>query len=108
MLGSGELYIFAAVCEIAGCFAVWAVLRNGAAVWWLGAAAVSLGVFAWLLTRSESDFAGRAYAAYGGVYIAASLLWLWVVEGQPPSRMDLLGVAACLVGAGLILSQGRA
>ncbi len=64
---------------------------------------VSLVLFAWLLTRIESDFAGRAYAAYGGVYIAASLLWLWVIEGHRPDRWDVAGSAICLVGAAVIL-----
>lgn len=64
---------------------------------------VSLILFAWLLTRIESDFAGRAYAAYGGVYIVASLLWLWVIEGHRPDRWDVAGSAICLVGAAVIL-----
>ncbi|MDB5520512.1 MAG: hypothetical protein JWQ82_109, partial [Tardiphaga sp.] len=59
-------------------------------------------VFAWLLTRVESDAAGRAYAAYGGVYIAASLLWLWIVEQQRPDRWDASGAVVCLIGAGII------
>ena len=60
-----------------------------------------------LLTRIDAAFAGRAYAAYGGVYIAVALVWLWVVEGQRPDRWDLVGGAICLVGAALIL-LGRA
>jgi small multidrug resistance family-3 protein len=55
------------------------------------------------LTRIDSSSAGRAYAAYGGIYIAASLIWLWTVEGVPPDRWDLLGALICLVGAALIL-----
>ncbi len=69
---------------------------------------VLLGVFALLLTRIESIFAGRAYAAYGGVYIAASLVWLWAVEGQRPDRWDVLGASICLVGAVVILFGPRA
>jgi small multidrug resistance family-3 protein len=68
---------------------------------------LSLIVFAWLLTKVESDFAGRAYAAYGGIYIAASLGWLWLVEGKMPDRWDMTGVAVCLVGAGIILFAPR-
>ncbi len=59
--------------------------------------------FAFLLTRVDSDFAGRAYAAYGGVYIASSLLWLWVIEHRAPDHWDLVSDAVCLLGAGLIL-----
>jgi small multidrug resistance family-3 protein len=63
----------------------------------------SLALFACLLTRVDSAFAGRAFAAYGGVYIAASLAWLWAVESARPDRWDVLGGAVCLVGAGVIL-----
>lgn len=103
MLRTGLLYAAAALAEIGGCFAVWAVLRRGAAWGWLLAAAALLGGFAWLLARSDQQFAGRAYAAYGGVYVAASLLWLWLVEGDTPTRLDLLGAALVLAGAALIL-----
>jgi small multidrug resistance family-3 protein len=101
------LYALAAVLEIAGCFAVWAWARAGASALWLGLGTLSLFLFAWLLTRSEAGFAGRAYAAYGGVYVAASLLWLWAVEGQRPDRWDLLGGAVVLGGAALILLGPR-
>ena len=62
-------------------------------------ACLSLLLFAWALTRVEADHAGRAFAAYGGIYIAASLLWLWLAEGTRPDRWDVLGAAICLVGA---------
>jgi small multidrug resistance family-3 protein len=65
-------------------------------------------LFAWLLTRVDSDAAGRAYAAYGGVYIAASLLWLQAVEGVRPDRWDAIGALICLVGAAVILFGPRA
>lgn len=97
------IYVGAALLEIAGCFAFWAPYRLGKTAWWMAPGVVSLILFAWLLTRIESDFAGRAYAAYGGVYIAASLLWLWVIEGHRPDRWDLAGSAICLVGAAVIL-----
>jgi small multidrug resistance family-3 protein len=100
-------YMGAAVAEIAGCFSFWAWLRLDKPVWWLLPGTVSLALFAWLLTFVESDFAGRAYAAYGGVYIAASLFWLWAVEGTRPDRWDMIGTAVCLVGAALILFGPR-
>lgn len=77
-------YIGAAVGEIAGCFAFWAWLRLGQSPWWVVPGTLSLVVFALLLTRIDAAFAGRAYAAYGGVYIGASLLWLWLIEGRGP------------------------
>ena len=67
----------------------------------------ALALFAFLLTRSDVSYAGRAYAAYGGVYIVGSLAWLWAVEGTRPDRWDLLGSAICLVGAALIFFGPR-
>lgn len=102
------LYAVAALAEIAGCFAFWAWARLGKSPLWLLPGVASLIIFAWVLTRVEADFAGRAYAAYGGVYIAASLLWLWLAEGAPPDRWDAAGAAICLAGAALILWGPRA
>ena len=105
--GTLAIYAGAALAEIAGCFAVWAWMRQGASVFWLVPGLVSLAAFAWLLSLAPSEFAGRAYAAYGGVYIAASLLWLWMVEKQRPDTWDLTGAAICLVGAAVILFTPR-
>ncbi len=101
------IYPAAALAEIAGCFAFWAWLKLDRSPLWLGPGLVSLALFAWLLTLVPSEAAGRAYAAYGGVYIAASLSWLWLVEGQRPDRFDLTGAAICLVGAAVILLPAR-
>jgi small multidrug resistance family-3 protein len=100
-------YIGAAVTEIAGCFAFWGWLRLSKPIWWLVPGVLSLATFAYLLTLVESAAAGRTYAAYGGVYIVASLLWLWVVEGARPDRWDILGAVVCLVGATVILLGPR-
>ena len=97
------LFALAAVLEIAGCFAFWVWIRRGAAPWVVVLGIASLVGFALALTRVESAFAGRAYAAYGGIYIAASLAWLWVVERQVPSRADVLGAALAIVGALVII-----
>lgn len=97
------VYIAAALAEIAGCFAFWAWLRLGKSVLWLVPGVASLLLFAFLLTRVEAAFAGRSYAAYGGIYIASSLLWLWQVEGARPDRWDLIGATVCLAGAAVIL-----
>ncbi|TDQ84287.1 small multidrug resistance family-3 protein [Dongia mobilis] len=106
-MASIAAYIGAALAEIGGCFAFWAWARMGKSIWWLPLGVVSLILFAWLLTLVDSDAAGRAYAAYGGVYIAASLFWLWAVEGVRPDRWDMIGVAICLIGAGIILLGPR-
>ena len=102
------LYPLAAVAEIAGCFAFWAWLRLGRSPLWLVPGVAALILFAWALTRVDSAAAGRAYAAYGGVYIAGSLAWLWAVEGVRPDRWDLGGAALCLVGTCVILFGPRA
>ena len=100
-------YLLAAIAEIAGCFAFWGWLRLGKSVYWVLLGIVLLLVFALLLTRIESGFAGRAYAAYGGVYIAASLVWLWMVEDKLPDRWDVFGAILCLIGATIILLGPR-
>ena len=97
----------AALAEIGGCFAFWACLRLGRPVWWIGPGLAALARFAFLLTLVESEAAGRAYAAYGGVYVAASILWLWAVEGHRPDRFDIAGGAICLVGMAVILFAPR-
>ena len=102
-LQTGLIYALAALAEIAGCFSFWAWLRLDKSAWWVAPGMVSLAIFAWLLTLVDTSAAGRAFAAYGGVYIAASLIWLWSVEGARPDRWDVIGAAICLVGAGLIL-----
>lgn len=106
LLASG-LFAATAVAEIAGCFAVYAWVRLGRSAWWIAPGAVSLAVFAWLLTLHPVSGAGRVYAAYGGVYIAASLFWLWLVEHQRPDRWDLFGAALCLAGASVIYFAPR-
>lgn len=100
-------YVGAAVAEIAGCFAFWAWLRLDKSPWWLIPGGLSLAAFAYLLTLVEADAAGRAYAAYGGVYIVASLFWLWAMEGTRPDRWDVTGGAVCLAGAAIILLGPR-
>lgn len=101
------IYIMAAVAEIGGCFAFWTWLRLGRSSLWGIVGTISLIIFGVLLTRSEVAFAGRAYAAYGGVYIATSLLWLFVIEQVVPDWWDMIGVGICLVGAALILWAPR-
>ncbi len=105
---SFAVYGLAALAEIGGCFAFWSWLRLGKSVWWIAPGVVSLVLFAWLLTLVEAEAAGRAYAAYGGVYILASLGWLWAVEGMRPDRWDVIGACVCIVGAGIILLGPRA
>jgi small multidrug resistance family-3 protein len=106
-IGAFGIYLLAGFAEIAGCYAVWAWLRLGHSPLWLIPGALSLAAFAFLLTRIEAEFAGRAYAAYAGVYLVASLIWLWAVEGARPDRWDLIGGAVALAGAAIILFGPR-
>ena len=101
------IYTAAALAEIAGCFSFWAWWRLEKSPFWLLPGLVSLALFALLLSLVDTDAAGRAYAAYGGIYIAASLGWLWLVEGVRPDRWDLAGAAICIVGASIILLAPR-
>lgn len=98
------LFALAAVLEIAGCFAFWMWLRRGAALSVAIGGVASLIGFALVLTRVDSMFAGRAYAAYGGIYIAVSLAWLWFVEHQRPTATDLAGAALAIGGAIIIMA----
>ncbi|MEH6689781.1 MAG: YnfA family protein [Pseudorhizobium pelagicum] len=101
------LFSIAALAEIAGCFAFWAWWRLDKPVWWLAPGMLSLAIFAGVLALVPSDAAGRTYASYGGIYIVASLLWLWLVEGRLPDRWDVGGGLVCLAGAALILFGPR-
>ena len=100
-------FVLAAVFEIAGCFAFWSYFRLARPSWTLIAGTVSLVLFAYALTRVDTVFAGRAYAAYGGIYVAASLAWLRVVEGARPDRWDVTGGIMCIAGAFIIIFGRR-
>ena len=100
-------FVVAAAGEIAGCYAVWMWLRLGRGAWWLAPGIASLALFAMALTRVEAAFAGRAFAAYGGVYIVGALSWLKLVERTPPRVTDLIGGLLCLLGAAVILLGPR-
>lgn len=99
------LFGLTAGAEITGCYLTYLWLRRGQVPWLLVPAAVSLGTFAWLLTLHPFA-AGRTYAAYGGVYVASALLWLWLVDGVRPDRWDLIG-AAVSIGGMAIIAFGR-
>lgn len=98
------LFVATAIAEIVGCYLPWLVLKEDKTAWLLLPAAVSLGLFAWLLTLHPSA-AGRTYAAYGGVYIAVALGWLYLVEGVSLTRWDIAGAGIALVGMAVIVLQ---
>ncbi len=101
------LYIATAITEMVGCYLLLLWLRGQDTDWLLlPAAAFSLAAFAWLLTLHAAP-SGRVYAAYGGVYVAVALGWLWSVDGIRPSSWDLVGVSITLAGMAIIAYQPR-
>ena len=107
MIKGLAVYALAALAEIGGCFAFWAWLRLGRSPLWAVPGVLSLIAFALLLTRIDATVAGRAFAAYGGIYIVASIVWMRLVEGARPDRWDLIGGLVCLAGAAIILLGPR-
>lgn len=103
---AGGLFVATAIAEIAGCYLPYLWLRKGASPWLLFPAGLALGIFVWLLTLHPSS-AGRTYAAYGGVYVATAVLWLWLVEGHRPDRWDIAGSAVCILGMAIIVLGPR-
>lgn len=100
-------FALAAFCEIGGCYAFWMWLRLGKSPLWLIPGAIALFFFALALTRVDADAAGRAFAAYGGIYIVASFAWLVLVEHARPLASDGLGIGLCVLGAAVILFGPR-
>lgn len=100
------LFLLTAIAEIVGCYLPYLWLRQDKSIWLLVPAAISLAVFAWLLSLHPAA-AGRVYAAYGGVYIVVALIWLWSVEGIKPTQWDLLGASVALLGMAIIMFGPR-
>jgi small multidrug resistance family-3 protein len=107
LLKVAVLFAVTAVTEIVGCYLPWLVIKQGKSAWLLIPAALSLGLFTWLLTLHPTA-AGRTYAAYGGMYIAVALVWLHFVDGIALTRWDLAGAGIALAGMALIALQPTA
>lgn len=101
------LFFLTAIAEILGCYCAYIVLKQNAAKYWLLVGAISLAVFAWLLTLHPTNSAGRIYAAYGGPYVTIAILWMWGVEKQVPDRWDVLGGLISLAGMSVIVFGPR-
>ena len=106
MIKTTGLFILTALAEIIGCYLPYLWLKEGKSAWLILPAAISLGLFAWLLTL-HPQASGRIYAAYGGVYIGVAILWLWLVDGIRPTSTDMIGVAFCFLGMGIIIFGSR-
>ncbi len=103
------LFIITALAEIIGCYLPYLWLREGKSILLLIPAALSLALFAWLLSLHPSAAsAGRVYAAYGGVYIGVAIIWLWAVEGIRPTPWDIIGSGVALIGMAIIMFAPRA
>jgi small multidrug resistance family-3 protein len=96
-------FLLAALGKISGCYCFWIWQRLGKSIFWTIPGTLALIIFAYALTKINVSNAGKVYAAYGGIYIFSSFLWLWLVEGVKPSRWDLLGVSFSLLGTLVIL-----
>jgi small multidrug resistance family-3 protein len=99
------LFVLTAVAEILGCYLPYLWLRKAGSIWLLVPAALSLALFSWLLTLHPAA-AGRVYAAYGGVYVAVALIWLWRVDRVPLTLWDIVGAAVAITGMAIIVWGG--
>ena len=99
------LFVVTAIAEIVGCYLPYVWLKKGGSAWLLVPGIACLLLFAWLLTLHPAA-AGRVYAAYGGIYVAVALLWLWAVDGVAPTRFDAAGAALVVAGMAVIVWGG--
>lgn len=100
-------YIAAAFFEIFGCYAFWMAIKMGKGNLWIALGVISLILFAWALAKIDVEFAGKAYAVYGGIYILSSVAWLWGVEKVVPTRWDIIGGFISVVGAAIIFFNSK-
>ncbi len=101
------LFGLAAVAEIGGAWLVWQGVRGHRGIWWTLAGLVALGAYGFVATLQPDAHFGRILAAYGGVFVAGSLLWGMVADGYRPDRFDLAGAALCLLGVAVIMYAPR-
>jgi len=106
MLKTFALFTITAIAEIVGCYLPYLWLKKGGSIWLLVPAAISLALFAWLLSLHPTA-AGRVYAAYGGVYVSVAILWLWLVDAVRPTVWDMVGSAVALLGMVIIIFGAR-
>ena len=100
------LFVLTAIAEIVGCYLPYLWRTRGAPVWLLFPAAAALALFVWLLSLHPTA-AGRVYAAYGGVYVATAIAWLWAVDGMRPTLWDVLGAVVAISGMAIIMFAPR-
>lgn len=101
------LFLVAAVAEIGGAWLVWQGVREHRGLAWVGAGIVALAAYGFVATFQEDPNFGRVLAAYGGIFVAGSLVWGMTVDGFRPDRFDLIGAGICLVGVAVIMYAPR-
>jgi len=106
MIKTFALFTLTAIAEIVGCYLPYLWLKKDGSIWLLVPAAISLALFAWLLSLHPTA-AGRVYAAYGGVYVTVAILWLWLVDAIRPTMWDIVGSAVALLGMAIIMFGAR-
>ncbi|EPQ76747.1 YnfA family protein [Mycobacterium marinum] len=102
------LFIVAAVAEIGGAWLVWQGVREQRGLAWIGAGVIALGLYGFVATLQPDAHFGRILAAYGGIFVAGSLLWGMAFDGFRPDRADIVGALICLAGVGVIMYAPRA
>lgn len=107
MLRSVVVFALAAVAEIGGAYLVWQGLREGRGAWYVVVGGIALVAYGVIATLQPSNEFGRVLAAYGGVFIAGSLLWAVAFDGFRPDRWDLLGAGICMVGVAVLMYAPR-
>lgn len=101
------LFVLAAIAEIGGAWLVWQGVREHRGILWVGAGMISLGLYGFVATFQPDPHFGRILAAYGGVFVAGSLVWAVVMDGFRPDRYDLAGAVICLIGVAVIMYAPR-
>jgi small multidrug resistance family-3 protein len=107
LLRSSALFVLAALLEIGGAWLVWQGVREHRGPLWVGAGVIALGLYGFVATLQPDAPFGRVLAAYGGVFVAGSLVWAAVVDGYRPDRFDVLGALVCLAGVGIVMHAPR-
>lgn len=107
VLRSVALFLLAVLAEIGGAWLVWQGVREHRGLLWIGAGVVALGIYGFVATLQPDANFGRILAAYGGVFVAGSLVWAMVLDGFRPDRFDVLGAAICLLGVAVIMYAPR-
>jgi small multidrug resistance family-3 protein len=107
VLRSLVLFVVAAVAEIGGAWLVWQGVREHRGAWWVAGGILALGAYGFVATLQPDAHFGRILAAYGGIFVAGSLLWGVLADGYRPDRFDIIGACICLAGVAVIMYVPR-